>query len=118
MTCHNNTSLALEDTNCTNGEVRLVGGETKFEGRVELCYDNRWGEVCPISWNIQEAQLVCKQLGLPIIGANVITTLGRGVAPLHNIQFGCTGDESSLLDCSFTTAQCRVNYHAGVHCEG
>ena len=31
--------------NCTEGELRLVGGQTPNEGRVEICLDGQWGRV-------------------------------------------------------------------------
>ena len=50
------------DGSCTNGKIRLVGGDTKYEGRVELCYDGVWGSVCPNSWDSNDAKVVCRQL--------------------------------------------------------
>ena len=52
---------------CTNGEIRLVGGSTNREGRVEVCVNGHWGTVCS---NNQEgmAEAVCSRLGHPAIG--------------------------------------------------
>ena len=47
--------------NCVNGDVRLVGGSTNREGRVEVCMNGRWGTVC--NNNQQLAGTVCSQLG-------------------------------------------------------
>ena len=53
---------------CTNGAVRLVGGFSSYEGRVEICYNNQWGTVCDNGFTSIDAKVVCGQLGYPVIG--------------------------------------------------
>jgi len=45
-----------------HGNVRLVGGETSYEGRVEICLSNSWVPVCDSDWNLLDSTVVCRQL--------------------------------------------------------
>ena len=53
------------------GDVCLVGGRHPLEGRLEVCANDvfsdimiTWGPVCNDWWDILDAQIVCRQLGL------------------------------------------------------
>ena len=59
-----NLFLAL----CQDGAVRLRGGQTPAEGRVEICFDNRWGTVCDDLWSNIDGNIVCKELGFSPTG--------------------------------------------------
>jgi len=43
--------------------VRLVGGSSEREGRVEVLYDHMWGTVCDDGFNDAAARVVCYSLG-------------------------------------------------------
>lgn len=54
----NTPYMALENS------VRIVGGRTYYEGRVEVQVGERWGTVCSAGWTTKEAMVACRQLGL------------------------------------------------------
>ena len=60
---------------CTEGDVRLVEGTTRLEGRVEICKNNVWGTVCDDGWGQSDARVVCRQLGLSVAGTRLCSCL-------------------------------------------
>lgn len=45
------------------GSLRLVGGTTTAEGRIEICLNSMWSTICDKFWGSSDAQVVCRQLG-------------------------------------------------------
>ena len=43
--------------------VRLVGGSTVREGRLQVRIGDAWGSVCNFGWTIESAALACQQMG-------------------------------------------------------
>ena len=47
---------------CNDGDIRLVGGASRYEGTVEICFGNLWGLIAQTGWGESDAQVVCRQL--------------------------------------------------------
>ena len=52
----------LVDSSYQEGNIRLVGGDYNWEGRVEIFYSGIWSAISDTSWNSSDATVVCRQL--------------------------------------------------------
>jgi deleted-in-malignant-brain-tumors protein 1 len=55
-------------SDCDDGDIRLIGGSTALEGRVEVCFSKVWGAICDSSFGPEEASVTCAQLGFQRAG--------------------------------------------------
>ena len=60
---------------CTAGDVRLVGGTNNYNGQVQVCYEGVWGTVASDGWDSNNALVVCRQLGYPEISEILVTKI-------------------------------------------
>ena len=105
----------------TDLELRLVGGTTPSEGRVEVSLPG--GESATISdnmWTMADGNVVCRHLGFSGAGA-VFTTeqFGPGLGRLYFSDVSCSGEEENLLDCYLMAADEGNTDHSkdvGVSC--
>ncbi|XP_038051810.1 deleted in malignant brain tumors 1 protein-like [Patiria miniata] len=101
--------------------VRLINGDTPHEGTVEVYYRGQWGSVCGSYWKLEEANVVCRQLGYPSASqAWPYAYFGQGSGPilLHNVE--CDGHESSIDQCDhrgWSNHYCNHYYDVGVTCD-
>nr|XP_046186479.1 deleted in malignant brain tumors 1 protein-like [Oncorhynchus gorbuscha] len=84
-------------------EIRLVDGTSRCSGTVEILYKGQWGRVCGQKWDVNDANVVCGQLGcgraVSAEGSAHISQ-GSGGRPTWLDDVGCKGTESSLTECS------------------
>ncbi|KAM7394278.1 hypothetical protein PAMP_021091 [Pampus punctatissimus] len=88
---------------CKQGSVRLQGGRSKLDGRVEVYLGGVWGSVCSDDWGDEDAAVVCRQLGKGISGrARAVPLFRPSMAKLHWSSVHCQGEEPDLLQCPKT----------------
>ena len=61
--CGDQPFLSIFPGLCADGDVRLIGGNSALEGRVEMCYNEEWGTICDLGFGRPEAAVVCNQFG-------------------------------------------------------
>lgn len=47
----------------TDGVIRLAGGRSGHEGRLEVYYRGKWGTVCDDGWTEMNTYVACRLLG-------------------------------------------------------
>ena len=120
-TClHIPIDVTTSDTT-VEGSVRLVGGATPLEGRVEVFLRGHWGTVCDSNWDCVDAIVVCRQLGnLQAVEAPRNAVFGTGSGPSWYTGVHCTGTERNLTECgkgiSDTGSACPHARDAGAVC--
>lgn len=68
-------------------QIRLSGGRTRYEGRLEVLSSHpngtqRWGLICGETWSTREAMVACRQLGLGYANQGVQVSLPGLTSPL------------------------------------
>lgn len=102
--------------------VRLVNGGASY-GRVEVFHNGQWGTVCDDGWDVNDANVVCRQLGFSrATGFPHGAKYGQGSGTIWMDEVDCQGGEASLLHCTHEgwgpayTADCSHSEDASVQC--
>ncbi|XP_033115377.1 soluble scavenger receptor cysteine-rich domain-containing protein SSC5D-like [Anneissia japonica] len=86
-------------------DIRLAGGSSIYEGRVEVNHNGVWGTVCNDGWDELEARVVCRNLGFGDPVRSIIGESFRFSAndsqPILLDEVECYGLEPSLSLCSY-----------------
>nr|XP_032627995.1 deleted in malignant brain tumors 1 protein-like [Chelonoidis abingdonii] len=121
------------DHNCTHEEdagvvcseqsqLRLVNSQSRCTGRLEVLHNQQWGTVCDHSWDLRDAEVVCRQLscGTALLAPGR-AQFGEGSDPIWLNDVHCTGTEEAITECRakpWGVHNCTHGETAGVVCSG
>ncbi|KAL4219781.1 scavenger receptor [Mactra antiquata] len=81
--------------------IRLVNGSGLYEGRVELKVNGIWGTICNDSFDINDAEVLCRMLNLSATWYDGNARYGKGNGPIFATNLGCNGHETHVNQCSY-----------------
>uniref|UniRef100_A0A672JML5 SRCR domain-containing protein n=1 Tax=Salarias fasciatus TaxID=181472 RepID=A0A672JML5_SALFA len=108
---------------CSDG-VRLLNGSSRCSGRLQVKTnpsDQTWSSVCEADLDLQDAQVVCRELGCGAPSVLQGALYGDVQTPRWSPEFQCGGHESALLDCRSSgsaRSSCSPGKAAGLTCSG
>ncbi|XP_044840371.1 antigen WC1.1-like [Mauremys mutica] len=117
---HNNDASVI----CSghSESLRLMNGESRCDGRVEISLHGVWGRVLDDQWDMNDASVVCRELrcGVAEKAYNPLK-FERGTGPVGLRRVQCAGNETRLTLCDIfmsEAAQAGITEDVGVVCSG
>ncbi|KAG2497424.1 hypothetical protein HYH03_004579 [Edaphochlamys debaryana] len=107
-----------------DGDLRLVGGPSGREGRLEVFYGGEYGQVCDDRFSDAAAAVACGQLGFPREGAAALCCAPHGEAAGARMlldEVECAGNETRLEQCRHSgwgVHDCARQEAVSVRCSG
>ena len=107
-------------------DIQLYGGIHLHEGRIEFQHKNQWGVICEDTWDLRDADVICRQLGFEKGASSLASGLmidDRDERPQPTVimtDIECNGDEMTIDECKFSLVKPGKCLHstvnAGVFC--
>ncbi|XP_072351098.1 scavenger receptor cysteine-rich domain-containing protein DMBT1-like, partial [Scyliorhinus torazame] len=98
-----------------NWSLRLTDGGSRCDGRVEIYYDRAWGRIQDKLWDLNDAHVVCRQLGCGDgIAAYNSSKDGASARSVWLIDIQCNGNEAHLQNCSSSLFNYSLNDSTGI----
>ncbi|XP_035384443.1 antigen WC1.1-like [Electrophorus electricus] len=123
LSCSSREQLSITCSgvfNSAHSSIRLLGSGGDCAGRLEVFHNGSWGTVCDDLWDIEDAQVVCRQLQCGVaFSAHVPAWFGPGTGPIWLNQVQCEGNETSLWNCRYQLCgedECGHQEDVGVVC--
>ena len=84
-------------------------------------YKGVWGTICDDSWDLRDANVVCRQLGFEgALEATFRAAFGEGTGQIWLDNMQCKGEETSISHCAHSgwgVHNCGHSEDAGVVCQ-
>ena len=99
--------------------LQLTGGPNRCAGNVEVFYFGAWAKVCGYLWDMQDAKVVCRQLGCGSPLGVMHYFPSSNSYPYMMTEVNCAGSEDYLWYCPHKEEYSVCYYgDASVICSG
>ncbi|KAI4586293.1 hypothetical protein MJG53_004080 [Ovis ammon polii x Ovis aries] len=93
-------SLVYDFVYVDGRQLRLMDGAGPCPGRAEILHQGSWGTICDDGWDLDDARVVCRQLGCgEALSAVESAPFGAGSGPIWLDHVYCGRMESHVWQC-------------------